>query len=261
MTTFRVLVVAASALGLAAAPALAQQQPSPQQPSQQQGQQQNQRQNQQQAMLIAADTLKGAEIRDRQGQEIGSVDRLMVDPQTGRIGQVFVSPSAGLGIGRDRVDVSWREIDVKRDQQAVVLTMDRQALGADPRTGDSREQSQPQQTQQQVRLVDIDDIDGANLRDAQGQDLGSVNRVMIDPHKGEVASVIVATGGILGFGRDHVQIPWQNLQARWENDRLQLTAQRSTLEQAPVAEGGWVRERTPAASPGQPAQPGQPPRQ
>jgi sporulation protein YlmC with PRC-barrel domain len=259
MTTFRVLVIAASALGLAAAPARAQQQPAPQQ-----GQQQTQPQTQQQVVLIAADTLKGAEIRDRQGQEIGSIDRLMVNPQTGRIEQVFVSPSAGLGIGRDRVDVSWREIDVKRDQQAVVLTMDRQALGADaaasPRTGDSREQPQ-QQTQQQTRLIDIDDIDGANLRDAQGQDLGSVNRVMIDPDKGEVASVIVATGGILGFGRDHVQIPWQNLQARWENDRLQLTAQRSTLEQAPAAERGWVRERTPAASPGQPARPGQQQRQ
>ena len=87
MTTFRVLVIAASALGLAAAPALAQQQPSPQQT-----QPQGQPQTQQQVVLIAADTLKGSEIRDRQGQEIGSIDRLMVNPQTGRIEQVTVAP-------------------------------------------------------------------------------------------------------------------------------------------------------------------------
>lgn len=252
MTTLRVFLIAASALGLAAGPTLAQQ------PS---AQQQGQQQNEQQALLIAADTLKGAEIRDRQGQEIGSVDRLVVNPQTGRIEQVLVSPSAGLGIGRDRVGVSWREIDVKRDRQAVVLTIDRQSLGGDaaasPRTGDAQQQ---QETRQQTRLIDVDDIDGANVRDAQGRDLGSVNRVMIDPDRGEVASVIVGTGGILGFGRDYVQIPWQNLQARWENDQLRLTAERAMLEQAPAAERGWVRERPPAASPGQPAPPAQPQR-
>lgn len=248
MKIVRAFVIGATAVGLAASPALAQQQQ-----DQQQRQAQDQQQGQRQAALIAADTLRGAEVRDRQGQNIGSIDEIHVNPQSGKIERVLINP----GLGRDSFQASWDNVDVKRDGQQIVLTMDRPAAGADPAASPRTTDRQAGQQPQARNLVSLDDLEGAEIRDAQRQDLGSVHRVMLDPQQGEVAYVVVATGGFLGVGRDYVQIPWQNLQVRMDNDDVVVTAERGMLEQAPVAERGWIRDRQPAASP--PArQPGQP---
>lgn len=250
MKMVRAFVIGATALGLAAAPALAQQQ---------QDQQQRQAMDEQKrAALIAADSLRGADVRDRQGRNIGSIDDVHVNLQTGKIERVEINP----GLGRDSFEASWDKVNVNRDGQQIVVTMDQVGTdpAASPRTNDRQRQPQAQQQQRDAQvqhLVSTDDLEGASIRDAQGQDLGSVHRVMIDPQEGEVAYVVVATGGFLGIGRDHVQIPWQNLQVRMDNDDVVVTAERGLLEQAPVAERGWVRDGAPAASP--PAQqPGQP---
>jgi hypothetical protein len=60
-------------------------------------------------------------------------------------------------------------------------------------------------------LIGSDKVEGTAVYGADGNKIGSVERVMIDKISGKVSYAVLGFGGFLGFGDDHFPLPWQSL--------------------------------------------------
>jgi sporulation protein YlmC with PRC-barrel domain len=146
MKGLRVFAVAAL-VGLPLSVALAQQ-PSQEQ-TQSPGTQPGGAQTGQSGLQITSDSLVGTDVRDAEGKEIGEVSQLMIDAKEGKVTSVIIKQGGAMGFGGKDVSVPWNALKVQRDQDKVVVTVQREMLeqaepAASPRTSP---QEQPQQKQ------------------------------------------------------------------------------------------------------------------
>ena len=95
--------------------AMAQQQP--QQPSPPSAAPQGQ-----QAVLVGSDSLVGSTVRDSEGRDVGKVDRLMIDPNDGRISTLIISTGGTMGVGSHMISVPWSAVKVGQDRGKVIGT-------------------------------------------------------------------------------------------------------------------------------------------
>jgi len=84
---------------------------------------------------------------------------------------------------------------------------------------------------------------GMKVQMSSGESLGEVKEVLVDA-KGHASYAIISHGGAMGVGAKRAAIPWANVQALMQDDRLIMD--RTQLEQAPVLSGS----KTPDASSG-----------
>lgn len=71
--------------------------------------------------FLSADTLKGDRIVNRDGEDIGKLDELMIDIETGSIAYAVVSQGGILGIGKDLFAVPWQALRLRVHEHNFVL--------------------------------------------------------------------------------------------------------------------------------------------
>lgn len=108
---------------------------------------------------FTVDRLVGTDIKNRDGDDIGTVDDVVLD-RNGRVAAIIVRTGGLMGIGASTVALSWDQLDFSRDQDdpekyRLRTTMTQQQLqnlpefdDDAPRTAQAREQQQPRQAQQ-----------------------------------------------------------------------------------------------------------------
>ena len=62
-----------------------------------------------------------------------------------------------------------------------------------------------------VDLIGSDKVEGTAVYDANGEHIGTIERVMIEKRSGQVAYAVLSFGGFLGIGSDYYPIPWDAL--------------------------------------------------
>ena len=67
------------------------------------------------------------------------------------------------------------------------------------------------QTPQSHTLIASDRVEGTPVRRANGEKIGTVQRLMIDKVSGSVAYAVLSFGGFLGMGQKHAPVPWARL--------------------------------------------------
>jgi hypothetical protein len=60
-------------------------------------------------------------------------------------------------------------------------------------------------------LIGSDKVEGTAVYDANGERIGSIDRVMLEKRSGQVAYAVLRFGGFLGIGSDYYPIPWESL--------------------------------------------------
>lgn len=83
---------------------------------------------------------------------------------------------------------------------------------------------------------------GDAVVNARGEDLGNIERVMVDVKSGRVAYAVLARGGVLGLGEKLFAIPWDALALDAPHRRFILDVDRDRLDKAP----GFDRQHWPA---------------
>jgi sporulation protein YlmC with PRC-barrel domain len=75
---------------------------------------------------------------------------------------------------------------------------------------------------------------GADVENMQGEDLGKIEDIVLDPQDGRVAYAVLSLGGFLGIGEKYFAIPWSALTAKaGEDNTLMLNVDKEKLKNAP----------------------------
>jgi sporulation protein YlmC with PRC-barrel domain len=80
---------------------------------------------------------------------------------------------------------------------------------------------------------------GASVKNAQGESLGKIDELVIDPHDAKIKAAVVSVGGVLGIGAKSVAIPWDKVEmgSGADRDTVVVAMGKEELEQAP----GWQK--------------------
>lgn len=97
-------------------------------------------------------------------------------------------------------------------------------------------------------IVAASTLTGDPVRNQEGDDLGTIDEILIDAENGRVAYAVLAAGGFLGIGERYYPIPWEALTVDLTAKEFILNISRARLEKAPgfdkehwqdMTEAGW----------------------
>lgn len=87
------------------------------------------------------------------------------------------------------------------------------------------------------QAVDVSNLNKIKLRGVGGEDVGSIEKVMVDPMTGRLAYAIVEMGGFLGIGERKVPVPWAAFHPVGNGQEMVLNVSRDRLKGAPQFSG------------------------
>ncbi|MGE5414165.1 MAG: PRC-barrel domain-containing protein [Syntrophomonadaceae bacterium] len=77
---------------------------------------------------LSASTLKGDKVRNPQNENLGNVEDLMIDLDTGRVAYCVLSFGGFLGMGEKLFAVPWRAMTIDTEDHAFVLNVTKDRL-------------------------------------------------------------------------------------------------------------------------------------
>jgi sporulation protein YlmC with PRC-barrel domain len=101
------------------------------------------------------------------------------------------------------------------------------------------------------RVMGASTLTGDEVRNRQGEKLGTIEEIMVDVPTGRIAYAVLSSGGFLGIGDKLFAIPWRALTLDPENKCFVVDVAKARLEQAPgfdkdswpsMADENWARE-------------------
>ena len=111
------------------------------------------------------------------------------------------------------------------------------ATSTQARTLDKRETS---------NLIGSDKVEGTPVYRLNGDNIGQIERVMIDKISGKVAYAVMSFGGFLGMGEDYYPVPWSTLNYDTNLGGYRVNFTNDQLKGAPKftssTDWGWNRE-------------------
>ncbi|MEZ5291068.1 MAG: PRC-barrel domain-containing protein [Vicinamibacterales bacterium] len=82
-------------------------------------------------------------------------------------------------------------------------------------------------------MLSASTLAGDNVVNAAGENLGSIEDLMIDLDRGRVAYAVLSFGGFLGMGDKLFAVPWDALEVDTTNKCFRLDVPKEKLESAP----------------------------
>lgn len=87
-----------------------------------------------------------------------------------------------------------------------------------------------------------DDIRGRDVKDRDGNDLGKVDDLLVDPEQNKVRFLVIASGGFIGIGETKSFIPVDAI-SEVSSDEVRLDQQRDYVAGAPAYDPDLVEEQ------------------
>jgi hypothetical protein len=93
------------------------------------------------------------------------------------------------------------------------------------------------EAQETADLIGSDKVEGTAVYDANGERMGSIERVMLEKRSGHVAYAVINFGGFLGIGSDYYPIPWDALKYDTSLGGYRTNITEQQLKSAPKYQG------------------------
>ena len=78
-----------------------------------------------------------------------------------------------------------------------------------------------------------DHVIGHSVHDAVSEQIGTIKDIFIDPDTNRPLFAVVAAGGFLGIGSEHLVLPWHTLSFNPHSNDIKFTRDRHELKNAP----------------------------
>ena len=95
-----------------------------------------------------------------------------------------------------------------------------------------------------ARALSASSINGTNVVNSRGEDVGHVEDIMIDLSTGRVLYTVLSFGGILGIGNKLFAVPFQSFTIDQEDEKFILDVDKDRLKNAP----GFDKDNWPQTS-------------
>jgi sporulation protein YlmC with PRC-barrel domain len=82
--------------------------------------------------VMAADTLEGDDVINPGGEKLATLDKIMLDVQTGKIAYAVLSSGGVLGIGEKLRAVPWRALTLDAENECFILDVSKEELEQAP---------------------------------------------------------------------------------------------------------------------------------
>lgn len=82
-------------------------------------------------------------------------------------------------------------------------------------------------------ILSASTLEGDNVKNAEGENLGDIKDIMIDTTTGQVEYYVVSFGGFLGIGDKYFAVPPQAISADTEHHCMILNIDKERLKDAP----------------------------
>ncbi|MGB7404782.1 MAG: PRC-barrel domain-containing protein, partial [Pacificimonas sp.] len=182
------------------------------------------------ALIAKAQPLVNAEEGDTLGERYTKAKLKRIPGGSWDWNKIGIGAGAALGLAAAGAAVAaGKRYKDKKDEE-----------GEDPfwkrRTSDADDFELRLQTDENVRLIASDKVDGTKVVDRDGTNVGKVMNFMVDKYTGRVAYAVLQFGGTFGVGAHYFPLPWPVLDYDESVDAYRLTIEKSVLEQAPKFE-------------------------
>lgn len=216
----------------------------------------------------------GADVRNIQNENLGEIEDLVINPDTGKIEYAALSFGGFLGMGDKLFAIPWPVLDAthdsKGDQKYFLLSVDKEQLKkspgfpkdnwpdiSSPEWSDSIRKFYAEELRnrpasldhyddgasgaidasKRFHLVKASELKGCDVDTEEGTDAGEISDLVIDPARGRIPYVILSEGGFLGFGTDKYAVPWEACGFSIEEDKdlvCKLNVPKALFEKAPA---------------------------
>jgi hypothetical protein len=82
-------------------------------------------------------------------------------------------------------------------------------------------------------LIASDRVEGTPVCRPTGEQIGVIQRLMIDKLSGQIAYAVLSFGGFLGFGQKHFPVPWRSLKYNPKHGAYEFEVTEEQLRAAP----------------------------
>ena len=82
--------------------------------------------------VMAADTLEGDSVVNRQGEKLGEIRDIMIDVPSGRVGYAVLSVGGFLGMGDKLFAIPWNALTLDADNERFILDVPKERLDSAP---------------------------------------------------------------------------------------------------------------------------------
>jgi sporulation protein YlmC with PRC-barrel domain len=83
--------------------------------------------------MISSDKVEGTSVFNQQGDKLGSIDKLMIDKQSGHVRYAVLEFGGFLGMGADRYPLPWGTLKYDTRLDGYVVPMDKSQLERAPK--------------------------------------------------------------------------------------------------------------------------------
>jgi sporulation protein YlmC with PRC-barrel domain len=97
----------------------------------------------------------------------------------------------------------------------------------------TRIQAMPLAQRETSNLIGSDKVEGTPVYRSNGDNVGQIERVMIDKFSGKVAYAVMSFGGFLGMGEDYYPLPWSVLTYNPDLGGYEVNVTKRQLENTP----------------------------
>lgn len=82
--------------------------------------------------IVSASTLAGYRVRSHNNEDLGAIEEILLDPETGRIAYAVLCFGGALGFGDRLFAIPWDLLTLNAADRALVLGWDHDGLNAAP---------------------------------------------------------------------------------------------------------------------------------
>lgn len=205
--------------------------------------------------IVRSTEVIGYDVKNPQGENLGDLEDLAVDAANGQVAYAVLSFGGILGIGDKLFAIPWKALQLHETEKIFVLNLPKDKLKnapgfdekqwpnmADPQF--SKELSEfygTEETQPAANITKMSDLLDADVRNAQNQNLGDLDEIVLDLETGRIAYGVLSSGGFLGIGDKLYPIPWAALRFDAKEKDFIVNLPKEKLDRAP----GFDEDRWP----------------